>query len=220
MGKRIVFIAGSLDSLYKFQNVFSLIEVDVSAGPTLQMAGLFDDRLALDLVIAEMTDVVPIDQVVSVVERRKASLLLIVDEAKLGCMPALDGLSCDFVTVTAGAAECFARATRLLGYSMGVEPNVMTVDDMVINLDTYQVNVAGRPVDLTFLEYSLLAFFVRHPGRAYSREALLNQVWGIDYYGGSRTVDVHVRRIRAKLGPALATHLETVRGVGYLWSST
>ena len=69
------------------------------------------------------------------------------------------------------------------------------------------------------LLYALLAFLVTHPGRTYSRDALLRRVWGFDYYGGSRTVDVHVRRVRAKLGPELAQHLETVRGVGYLWSA-
>ena len=220
MSKRVVFVANSLDNVYKFQSALSLIEVDVSSGPTLQTAGLFDEQVGLDLVIAEISGVFPIDQVIAVAERRRASLLLIVDETELDRLPALDGLSYDFVTSAAGVAECFARAARLLGYGRGVEENVMTVDDMVINLDTYQVSIAGQPVDFTFLEYSLLAFFVKHPGRAFSREMLLNQVWGFGYYGGSRTVDVHVRRIRAKLGPSLALHLETVRGVGYLWNES
>ena len=86
-----------------------------------------------------------------------------------------------------------------------------------INLSTYQVIVDGQPVDFTYLEYALLAFLVTHPSHAYSRDALLSRVWGFDYYGGSRTVDVHVRRVRAKLGNELASHLRTVRGVGYMW---
>ena len=69
------------------------------------------------------------------------------------------------------------------------------------------------------MEYALLAFLVTHPGRIYSREVLLSQVWGFDYYGGTRTVDVHIRRLRAKLGPEMAQHIETVRGAGYLWES-
>ena len=81
---------------------------------------------------------------------------------------------------------------------------IVAVDSLTINLATYQVKVAGEPLDLTYLEYALLAFLVTHPGRAYSRDALLRRVWGFDYYGGSRTVDVHVRRVRAKLGPDLA----------------
>ena len=91
---------------------------------------------------------------------------------------------------------------------------------MTVNLATYQVKVGGEPVGHSpILEYALLAFLVTHPGRTYSRDALLRRVWGFDYYGGSRTVDVHVRRVRAKLGPELAQRLETVRGVGYLWNA-
>jgi DNA-binding response OmpR family regulator len=67
------------------------------------------------------------------------------------------------------------------------------------------------------MEYALFTFLVTHPGRAYGRDALLRRVWGTDYYGGSRTVDVHVRRIRAKIGAELSERLETVRNVGYLW---
>ena len=93
----------------------------------------------------------------------------------------------------------------------------ITVDSMVINLSTYQVLVDGSPVDFTYLEYALLAFLVTHSGHVYSRDALLSRVWGFDYFGGSRTVDVHVRRVRSKLGNDLAAHLRTVRGVGYMW---
>ena len=75
----------------------------------------------------------------------------------------------------------------------------------------------GEPIDFTYLEYALLSFLVSHPARTFSRDALLQHVWGFDYYGGSRTVDVHIRRIRSKLGPELAQHLKTVRSVGYLW---
>ena len=80
------------------------------------------------------------------------------------------------------------------------------------------VTHARAPAPTALSRTALLAFLATHPGRTYSRDALLRHVWGFDYYGGSRTVDVHVRRIRAKLGPELAQHLETVRGVGYLWN--
>ena len=113
------------------------------------------------------------------------------------------------------------RVRRLLGkVAPELHANVIAIDSMIINLDTYQVSVAGEPVDFTYLEYALLAFLVQHPNHVYSRDALLQRVWGIEYYGGSRTVDVHVRRIRSKIGPGLAQHLETVRNVGYLWNST
>ena len=75
----------------------------------------------------------------------------------------------------------------------------------------------AEPVDLTLMEYSLLSFLATHPNRAYSREVLLHRVWGFEYCGGTRTVDVHIRRIRSKVGPLIAAHITTVRGVGYLF---
>ena len=119
----------------------------------------------------------------------------------------------------ASEEECATRIRQLLwpGNESSAS-DFIVVDSMTVNLATYQVKVGGEPLDLTYLEYALLVFLITHPGRTYSRDTLLRRVWGFDYYGGSRTVDVHVRRVRAKLGPELAQHLETVRGVGYLWS--
>ena len=128
-------------------------------------------------------------------------------------------IPCDFICVDASDEECAARIRRLLwpGEESG-GGEFIRQGPLTLNLATYQVKIDGDPVDFTYLEYALLAFLITHPGRTYSRDALLNRVWDFDYYGGSRTVDVHVRRIRAKLGPDLAQYLKTVRGVGYLWS--
>ncbi len=125
----------------------------------------------------------------------------------------------DFVVSNATDEEISTRIRHLLWPgNESSSSDFISVDNMTVNLATYQVKVSGEPLDLTYLEYALLAFLITHPGRTYSRDALLRRVWGFDYYGGSRTVDVHVRRVRAKLGPELAQHLETVRGVGYLWA--
>jgi len=105
------------------------------------------------------------------------------------------------------------RARRQVGG--GEELKVVAVGSLRVDLDTYQVTVDDEPIDFAFKEYELLRFFVTHPGRVFSREALLNRVWGYDYYGGARTVDVHVRRLRAKLGSEHAGRIKTVRGVGY-----
>ena len=86
----------------------------------------------------------------------------------------------------------------------------VTVDD-----STYTAKLGGRPLDLTFKEFELLKYLVQHPGRVFTREQLLQEVWGYDYFGGTRTVDVHVRRLRAKLGPENETLIGTVRNVGY-----
>ena len=147
------------------------------------------------------------------------SLLAIVNEDQLSEFRLPVQVKSDFVVHGASPDECSARIRQLLwpGNESSTS-DYIAVDAMTINLATYQVKVNGEPLDLTYLEYALLAFLVTHPGRTYSRDALLRRVWGFDYYGGSRTVDVHVRRVRAKLGPDLAQRLETVRGVGYLWS--
>lgn len=149
---------------------------------------------------------------------QNAALLIVEAEAlKLLRMPSK--LNADFALSDASADELKVRLRHLLWPGEETSSSdFITVDSMVINLSTYQVQVDGEPLDFTYLEYALLAFLVTHPGHAYSRDTLLRRVWGFEYYGGSRTVDVHVRRVRAKLGTELAARLETVRGVGYMWS--
>lgn len=97
----------------------------------------------------------------------------------------------------------------------GNRAEVVEYGDLLLNLETYQAAIDGRPLDLTYMEYELLKFFVTHPGKVFTREQLLSRVWGYEYYGGARTVDVHVRRLRAKLGEERANLIQTVRSVGY-----
>ena len=85
----------------------------------------------------------------------------------------------------------------------------------MLNLETYQAAVSGRILDLTYMEYELLRFLAGHPAKVFTRETLLSRVWGYEYYGGARTVDVHIRRLRAKLGEEHAHLIQTVRSVGY-----
>ena len=86
---------------------------------------------------------------------------------------------------------------------------------IALDASTYRVSIEGAPLDLTFKEFELLRYLAERRGRVFTRPALLREVWGYDFYGGTRTVDVHVRRLRAKLGPAHEGLIETVRGVGY-----
>ncbi len=147
------------------------------------------------------------------------SMLLIVDNEVLSTLRMPVQIPSDFVCRSATDEELSARIRRLLWPGEEIGSNdFIRQGALTINLSTYQVKIGDDPVDFTYLEYALLAFLVTHPGHTYSRDALLSRVWDFDYYGGSRTVDVHVRRIRAKLGPDLAQYLKTVRGVGYLWS--
>lgn len=222
MKKSVIFIADSLDNAYKFQQVLSDLDVEVTAGSSAQLENLLLRNSGYDLVVLETQGDVSVE--VARAEQLlpkdvSASLLVIVGEDELQLLRLPARVKSDFVLRGAAAQECAARIRHLLW--PGVESaaaDVLAIDAMTINLATYQVIVAGDPLDFTYLEYALLAFLATHPGRTYSRDALLRRVWGFDYYGGSRTVDVHVRRIRAKLGPELAQHLETIRSVGYLWN--
>lgn len=221
--KSVIFIADSLDNAHKFQQVLSGFDVDVAAGSSAQFKKLLSSHPNHDLVIYEargdaLGNVAQAEAML--VEDGSASMLIIVNEEQLSEFRLPVQVKSDFVVHGASAAECAARIRQLLwpGNESSTS-DFIVVDNMTINLATYQVKVNNEPLDLTYLEYALLAFLVTHPGRTYSRDALLRRVWGFDYYGGSRTVDVHVRRVRAKLGPELAQRLETVRGVGYLWNA-
>jgi DNA-binding response OmpR family regulator len=111
--------------------------------------------------------------------------------------------------------ELRVRLAMLLRRTGGSSEASIRLGSCAINSDTYQVTVAGRPLDLTYKEFELLKFLAQHPGRVFTRGALLREVWGYDFYGGTRTVDVHIRRLRAKLGSEHEHLIETVRGVGY-----
>jgi DNA-binding response OmpR family regulator len=148
----------------------------------------------------------------------EVSLLLIIESDALGALRLPTRVRSDFFVRGGSSDELLARTRALLwpGEEASTQ-ELVRVGDMTVNLATYQAYLRNEPVDFTYLEYALFAFLVTHPDRAYSREVLLRRVWGTDYYGGSRTVDVHVRRIRAKIGRELSECLETVRNVGYLW---
>ena len=221
--KKVVFIADSLDNAHKFQAVLSGLDVEVAAGSSLQFKKLLSDNPGYDLIIyelpAEGAQVLP-DIEKTLVDDGNIPLLLIVKEHTIQGLSLPVQIKSDFVVHGASADECSLRIRQLLWPgNEGSVNDVVSIDGMTINLATYQVSVNDEPIDFTYLEYALLAFLVTHPGRTYSRDALLRRVWGFDYFGGSRTVDVHVRRVLAKLGPELSQHLETIRGVGYLWNS-
>lgn len=126
----------------------------------------------------------------------------------------------DFMLSPIDRTELTVRLSRLGAVSSESgettpEDELLRYRDLELNTATYQATVGGHPRDLTFMEYELLRFFVENPGRAWSREQILSKVWGYDYFGGSRTVDVHVRRLRAKLGEERSAWITTVRSVGY-----
>jgi DNA-binding response OmpR family regulator len=121
----------------------------------------------------------------------------------------------EFIVSPIDPVELRIRVGRLVRQEPGEE--VLIFKDLELNPLNYQATLAGSPMDLTYMEYELLRFLVENPVRVWSREQLLSKVWGYEYYGGARTVDVHVRRLRSKLGEERASWITTVRSVGYRW---
>jgi two-component system alkaline phosphatase synthesis response regulator PhoP len=143
-------------------------------------------------------------------------LLLVVDRSHIGQLALDDDLFDDFLTSPIDPDELEARISHLLWRTgRGKQHDIIVYGPLALNLETYQAVVSGRPLDLTFMEYELLRFLAAHPGSVFTREVLLSRVWGYEYFGGARTVDVHIRRLRAKLGEEHANLIETVRSVGY-----
>ncbi|HXZ62278.1 MAG TPA: response regulator transcription factor [Acidimicrobiales bacterium] len=143
-------------------------------------------------------------------------LLLAIGPGQVGELLLRDELYDDFVVLPAKPDELVARLQHLFwraGKSM--RPDIIEYGPLLLNLETYQAAVSGRVLDLTYMEYELLRFLAGHPAKVFTRETLLSRVWGYEYYGGARTVDVHIRRLRAKLGEEHAHLIQTVRSVGY-----
>jgi DNA-binding response OmpR family regulator len=145
-----------------------------------------------------------------------APLLLVLSPQQLGALELREDLFDDFCATPCDPRELEARLAHLFWRTgRGLRPELVEYGPLVLNLETYQGSVGGKPLPLTFMEYELLKFLATHPGRVFTRETLLSRVWGYEYYGGARTVDVHVRRLRAKLGEEHANLIGTVRSVGY-----
>jgi len=141
-------------------------------------------------------------------------LVLVLTEGGLTAVSADWGVD-DVLLEAAGPAEVDARIRLVIGrQAQEKSSSKIQASGVVIDEASYSAKVHGRPLDLTFKEFELLRFLATHPSRVFTREQLLSEVWGYDYFGGTRTVDVHVRRLRAKLGD-LESLIGTVRNVGY-----
>jgi DNA-binding response OmpR family regulator len=147
-----------------------------------------------------------------------APLFVVLTEGGLAALTSEWGVD-DVLLDTAGPAEVEARLRLALGRKQdtapAADPGVVRAGELTIDEGTYTCRLRGRVLDLTFKEFELLKHLAQHPGRVYTRAQLLQEVWGYDYFGGTRTVDVHVRRLRAKLGAEHEQLIGTVRHVGY-----
>lgn len=149
-------------------------------------------------------------------DRAPTSVMVMVSGASLGDLEMRHELFDDFCLTPFHPSELEARLQHLFWRSGSTQPaDLVAYGELVLNLETYQATIDGAPLDLTYMEYELLKFLSQNPGKVFTREILLSRVWGYEYFGGARTVDVHVRRLRAKLGEEHANLIQTVRSVGY-----
>jgi len=146
-------------------------------------------------------------------QERQIPLITLVSGEKLN---GLDSNIDDFVVKPWEPNEVTVRIKRILGKKESIDnEDIIRCGDLVIDSAKCEVSLSGKPIMLTFKEYQLLKFLASNKGKVFTRESLLNKVWGWDYYGGDRTVDVHIRRLRSKIEDPIHTFIETVRNIGY-----
>ena len=175
----------------------------------------------VDIVIIDgVTDLVAAKSMASVLASAQlpVPVLIVVSDTSLSVLDGSWGIS-DFVLPSASLAEVDARIRLAVHSASGNVATGLSHSGVSVDESSYQATASGRPLDLTFKEFELLRYLVANPGRVFTREQLLSDVWGYDYFGGTRTVDVHVRRLRAKLGDRESV-IGTVRNVGYRFAPT
>ena len=147
-------------------------------------------------------------------------IIAIATEGALSAISAEWGID-DVILDSAGPAELEARIRLAIGrieadkFANDPTAREIRTGDVVIDESSYTAKIRGRTLDLTFKEFELMKYLAQHPGRVFTRAQLLQEIWGYDYFGGTRTVDVHIRRLRSKLGPEFESVIGTVRNVGY-----
>lgn len=168
----------------------------------------------IDLIVVELSDqpMRRLREAKRVAEDLGIPVFLVVDPDQLALLDSATSHR-DFQVGPVEPVEFKLRINSLL--TKHSDDDVVVFKDLALNTLTYQAELGGRPMDLTYMEYELLRYLAQNPIRVWSREQLLSRVWGYEYYGGARTVDVHVRRLRAKLGEERSSWITTVRSVGY-----
>ncbi len=218
--------------------MLQVLVIDTGSGPLITRA-LRDDGYSVtcepitaanDRISAVEPDVIVVDlingvdfqrfdsSVIQNVESQRVVYLLLVSSSDIS---AVGSSSCngDFMVIPAGTfptGELLARVRRIVRTRISHKAGeAIAIDGLIIDKEAYEVRVDGELVELTYQEFLLLTFLTANRGKVYSRQQLLDRVWGFNYFGGTRTVDIHIRRIRAKLGPRYNRYIQTVRQVGY-----
>ena len=179
--------------------------------------GESDIPAGVDAVIIDATEVAEtlLAQIIDRVRQLKLPVILVIPKKSVSNYDY--SLNPDELIISpVNADELALRINRAIVMVNGPQgDNLLKIGDLMIDLDRYEVTISGRRISLTFKEFQLLALLASNPGRVYSRAVLLNQLWGYDYLGGTRTVDVHIRRLRSKIEESGHSYLETIWNVGY-----
>lgn len=197
----------------------SLLAHNVRPAPT-EVASLLDAGTADIALVDARTDLAAARGLCRLLGSTGSSVpvVAVLTEGGLVAVNADWGLD-DILLPGTGPAELDARLRLLVGRTGGAaspeNSGKITLGELVIDEGTYTARLRGRPLDLTYKEFELLKYLAQHAGRVFTRAQLLQEVWGYDFFGGTRTVDVHVRRLRAKLGSEYESLIGTVRNVGY-----
>jgi DNA-binding response OmpR family regulator len=208
--------------------------VIVAVHPTTCSESVLDGLVLAGATVVDVTELLPEDRAINdadillveledqpmrrlrevgrIIEVIGLPIVLVVSLDQLALIESTAGIA-DFITTPVDPLELRLRVQRLTVDA--TNDDLIEFKDLELNPLTYQATLASVPINLTYMEYELLRFLVENPVRVWSREQLLSKVWGYDYYGGARTVDVHIRRLRSKLGEERASWITTVRSVGY-----
>ena len=210
-------VAGLRDN-FEFEGYEVLSAYDGSEGLEKALA-TSPDLVVLDVMMPKMSGL----DVCKQLKAKRPSIPIIMLTARGQEIDKVVGLELgadDYVTKPFSIRELVARVKAVLrrSHTLPKEHDKYSFSDVEVDLRTCRISRAGKQVEFSAMEFELLKFLMSHPGRVFTRETLLSRVWGYEYYGGVRTVDVHIRRLRAKLGEDHARFIETVRGVGYRFS--
>jgi DNA-binding response OmpR family regulator len=211
-------LTNAAESPSEIMPALGLLLHTVRTGPADMIA--FEDAVAADAILVDARhDLISARQLCQLVRRAapQVPVLALMTEGGLAAVTAEWGAD-DVVLCSAGPAEFEARLRLAIGRqatALPTAPDEIRSGELSIDEATYTARLRARVLDLTFKEFELLKFLAQHPGRVFTRAHLLQEVWGYDYFGGTRTVDVHVRRLRAKLGAEHESLIGTVRNVGY-----
>lgn len=213
---RILLLSDSADSVIPS---LGLLRHDVVVAPLALHS--FERHNLIDVVVIDgVTDLASAKSLAAMLDSATLAtpVAIVIAESSLTAIDGTWGVA-DFLLPTASLAEIDARIRLALTRSANGSVGGLSHSGVTIDESSYSATASGRALDLTFKEFELLRFLVANPGRVFTREQLLSDVWGYDYFGGTRTVDVHVRRLRAKLGDRESV-ISTVRNVGYRFAPT